>query len=322
MKTVRIHEFGDESVLKYEDAPVPVPAGDEVLVKIDAIGVNRADATIRRGAYTFNPDSFPVTMGMEFAGTVAARGDGVSEFTIGQRVVSYAGTGGYAEYAVAKALRTRPIPAGIDSRTAASVPVTFLTAWCGLVEVAAMKAGDWVLVQAGGSGVGVAAIQVCKQIGARVVVTAGNDEKCDRCIGLGADFAINYNSRDFVPEVMGLTGGRGADVVLEMVGGDVFTRSLEVVAPGGRFVSIGRAGGPVPDKAPELPGGRFTTRFFVNTYLNERPEGYRHIETFLKLIGEGRYQVIIDTIFPLSEAAGAHRRLVGREHFGKILLVP
>lgn len=143
MKTVRIHEFGDESVLKYEDVEIPVPAPDEVLVKIEAIGVNRAGATIPRGAYTFNPDAFPVVMGMEFAGTVAAKGTEVSDFSIAQRVVAYAGTGGYAEYAVAKALRTRPIPEGIDSRTAASVPVTFLSAWCGLVEVAGIKAGYW-----------------------------------------------------------------------------------------------------------------------------------------------------------------------------------
>lgn len=322
MKAVRIHEFGDESVLRYEEVPQPSPAEDEVLVKVEATGVNRADATIRRGAYTFNPDSFPVTLGMEFAGTVAAMGSGVSDFRPGDPVLTYAGTGGYAEYAVAKAARTRPVPSGVDSRTAAAIPVVFLTAWCGLVEEAGLQRGDTVLIQAGGSGVGVAAIQICKSLGATVVVTSGNDEKCARCLALGADHAINYNRQDFVAEVNRLTGGRGADVVLEMVGGDVFTRSLEVVAPGGRFISIGRAGGPVPDKAPTLSEGRTATRFFVNLHLNAQPDHYRHLDRFLADTAAGKHRIVIDTVFPFSEAAGAHRRLVGREHFGKILLVP
>ena len=323
MKAVRIHEFGDESVLRYEDIAIPEPAFDELLVKVEATGVNRADLTIRRGNYTFmTADMLPVIPGAESAGTVAALGSGVQDYRIGQPVVAYTRAGGYAEYVLAKANSARPIPDGIDARTAVSLPLTFLTAWFVLIDEAGMQAGHHVLVQAGGSGVGVAAIQVCKHVGAWVVTTTGSDEKCARCRDLGADETINYRAHDFEAEVMRLTEGRGVDIVLEMVGGEVFTKSLDTLAVGGRFVSIGRAGGPVPTTPPELTEGREASRFFVNTYLDAQPEKFGILDTVMQLVRQGTFQMVIDSVYPLSNAAAAHRRLDDRSHFGKVLIVP
>lgn len=320
MKAIRIHKFGSDEVLQLEDVPIPEPASDELLVQVEAASLNRADLSLRKGSYRVSPKELPIIPGREFAGTVARVGSQVESFRVGQRVVAQPARGGYAEYALAKPVHTRAVPEGVDAKIAACVPTVFLTSWFGLVVEAGMKSGDTVLIQAGSSGVGVAAIQIAKHVGARVITTAGSDAKCRRLKDLGADAAINYVASDFKSEVLRLTGGRGVDVVLEMVGGDVYRRSLELLAPGGRLVSIGGAGGPIPDSLPSLDGGRRASRFSITAYLSAHPEGFDQMETFLELIRQGKFQVVIDRVFPLAEARAAQRYLEGREHFGKVVL--
>jgi len=234
--------------------------------------------------------------------------------------VAYTGTGGYAEYALAKVAETLPIPDGVDSATAAAMPTVFLTAGFGLLTDGKLKAGDWVLVQAGSSGVGIAAIQIAKHLGAKVITTSSGDDKCKRLRQLGADEAIDYTKKGFVAEVMRFTNNRGVDVVLEMIGGDVYQKSLQVLAPGGRLVSIGGAFGAIPDPPPALTDERKASRFSITNYLKAKPQDFRELANLLKLVKEKKFQVIIDRSFPLAEARAAQRHLEGRGHFGKIVL--
>ena len=325
MKAVRIHQFGSEDVLQLEEVPTPAPGAGEVLVKIEAASLNRADIGLRRGTYRVASEDLPIIPGREFAGPVAALGSGVSDFQAGQRaqrVVAYPGKGGYAEYGVAKASLVRPVPDGVDSAVAASLPTAGLTAWFALLEDGKIKSGDQVLIQAGSSGVGHVAVQLARHLGsARVFTTAGNEAKCRRLRELGADEAIDYTAKDFSREILRLTGGRGVDVVLEMVGGDVYTKSLEVLAPGGRLVSIGGAAGPVPEKPPALEEGRKATRFSITNYLNAHPEQFKQLDALLDLARQKKLKVVIDRTFPLAEVKAAQRYLEGREHFGKVVLV-
>ncbi len=321
MKAIRVHHFGStEEVLQYEDVPNPTAGPQELLVKVEAASLNRADLSLRSGKYRVRPEDLPLIPGREFAGTVAALGAGASGFRVGQRVVAQPGLGGYAEYALTKPGTARPIPEGVDSTQASAVPTIFLTSWFGLLEDGKIKSGDRVLVQAGSSGVGIAAIQVAKYLGAWVVVTGGSDEKCRRLKLLGADETINYVSKDFKQEVSRMTGGRGVDIVLEMIGGDVYNKSLEVLAPGGRLVSIGGAFGPIPDSPPSLKEGRKASRFSITAYLSDHPEAFKQMDVFLDLVSRKKFQVVIDRSFPLAEARAAQRYLEGRDHFGKIVL--
>lgn len=321
MKAIRIHQFGPtEEVLQYEEAPTPVAGSNELLIKVEAASLNRADLGLRSGRYRVRPEDLPLIPGREFAGTVASIGPGAQGFSVGQRVVAQTGLGGYAEYAVAKTSQARPVPEGMDSITAAAVPTVFLTAWFALLEDGKLKKGERALIQAGGSGVGMAAIQIAKLLGASVITTAGSDDKCRRLGALGADEAINYTAKDFREEVRRITDGRGVDVVLEMIGGAVYARSLEVLAPGGRLVSIGGAVGPIPDPPPPLTEGRRASRFSITNYLNAHPDDFKQLDVFLRLIQEKKLKVVIDRTFPLKEARAAQRYLEGREHFGKVVL--
>lgn len=321
MKAIRIHQFGPtEEVLQYEEVPTPAAGPGELLVKVEAASLNRADLNLRKGTYRIDPKELPMIPGREFAGTVAAVGANVSDFKLGQRVVAHPAKGGYAEYAVTKALWARPVPDGVEPAVAAAIPTVFLTAWFALIEDGKIKSGDQVLVQAGGSGVGTAAIQIARHLGARVIATAGTDEKCQRLLGLGADSAVNYSAKDFRQEVQRLTAGRGVDIVLEMIGGEVYSRSLDALAPGGRLVSIGGAAGPIPDPPPTLTEGRKATRFSITNYLNARPEAFKQMDFFLDMVRQKKFQLVIDRAFPLAEARAAQRYLEGRAHFGKIVL--
>jgi len=360
MKAIRIHKFGyTAEVLQYEEVPITEPGPYELLIKVEAASLNRADLGLSKGAYRIAPEELPVIPGREFAGTVAKLGAGVQEFKVGQRVVAYTGTGGYAEYALAKVSETLPVPDGVDSARAAAMPTVFLTAWFGLLTDGKLKAGDWVLVQAGSSGVGIAAIQIAKHLGAKVITTSSGHDKCKRLRQLGADEAIDYTKQGFVAEVMRITTPaegrdqyqerqnpdvmegvnvlhglgivpaarrrpfppyRGVDVVLEMIGGDIYRKSLEVLAPGGRLVSLGGAFGAVPDPPPALTDGRKASRFSITNYLKAKPEDFRELAHLLNLVQEKKFQVIIDRSFPLAEARAAQRHLEGRGHFGKVVL--
>jgi NADPH:quinone reductase len=323
MKAIRIHNFGaTEDVLQFEEVPVPEPGSGELLIKIEAASLNRADLGLRSGNYRIAPEDLPIIPGREFAGRVAKLGDSVNEFQVGQRVVAYTGTGGYAEYAKAKTSEVRPLLDGVDGAAAAAIPTVFLTAWFGLMEEGKLRSGEWLLVQAGSSGVGVAAIQIGKHAGAKVATTTSGDEKARRLRQLGADAVIDYTRNDFVAEGLRATDNRGFDVVLEMIGGEVYQRSIKVLAPGGRLVSIGGAFGPVPDTPPALTDGRVASRFSITNYLKAHPEGFKQLDTALQWVRDGQYQVVIDRSFPLAETRAAQRFLEGRDHFGKIVLIP
>jgi NADPH:quinone reductase len=323
MKAIRIHKFGaTEDVLQFEEVPVPEPGADELLIKVEAASLNRADLGLRSGNYRIAPEDLPIIPGREFAGRVTKLGDGVSDFQVGQRVVAYTGTGGYAEYANAKESEVRPLPGGVEAAAAAAVPTVFLTAWFGLIEEGKLKSGEWLLVQAGSSGVGIAAIQIGKQAGAKVVTTTSGDEKARRLGQLGANAVIDYTRNDFVAEGLRATDDRGFDVVLEMIGGEVYQKSIEVLAPGGRLVSIGGAFGKIPDTPPALRDGRTASRFSITNYLKAHPEGFKQLDTALQWVRDGKYQVVIDRSFSLAETRAAQRFLEGRDHFGKIVLIP
>ena len=321
MKAIRIHKFGDtEDVLQYEDVPIPEPKPSEVLIKVDAASLNRADLSLRKGAYRISPDQLPVIPGREFAGTVEKLGANVSEFKVGQRVVGYPSLGGYAEYAVANASEARPVPDGVTSAQAAAAPTVFLTAWFGLLTDGNLKSGDWLLVQGGSSGVGTAAVQIGKHLGAKVIATTGSEEKARRLRKLGADLTIDVSQNDFLPEVMRVTNNRGVDVVLEMIGGEVYQKSLKALAPAGRLFSIGGAFGSIPDSPPNLTEGRKATRFSITNYLKAKPEEFKQLDEILKLVQQKKFEIPIDKSFPLSETRAAQRYLQGREHFGKVIL--
>ena len=321
MKAIRIHEFGQsEDVLKYEDVPVPEPKVSEVLIKVEAAALNRADLGLRKGTYRIAADALPVIPGREFAGTIAKLGAGVNEFTLGQRVVGYPSLGGYAEYAVAKTTEVRPVPERVTSAQAAALPTASLTAWFGLQTDGNLKSGEWLLVQGGSSGVGVAAIQIAKHLGAKVIATSGSEVKCRRLRTLGADVTIDVSENDFAPEVMRVTNNRGVDVVLEMIGGEVYQKSLQVLAPGGRLFSIGGAFGLVPDPPPTLTERRKATRFSITNYLKAKPEEFKQLDKILQLVQEKTFDVGIGKTFPLAETRAAQRYLEGREHFGKVML--
>jgi NADPH2:quinone reductase len=321
MKAIRIHQFGpSEDVLQYEDVPVPEPKSGEILIKIEAASLNRADVGLRKGTYRISADALPIIPGREFAGTVEKLGVGVDEYQTGQRVVAYPSLGGYAEYAVAKTSEVRPVPDGVPAAQAAALPTVFLTAWFGLLTDGNLKAGEWLLVQGGSSGVGNAAIQIAKHLGAKVITTTGTEEKARRLRKLGADVTIDVSENDFLAEVLRVTNNRGVDIVLEMIGGDVYQKSLQALAPGGRLFSIGGAFGAIPDSPPVLTDGRKATRFSITNYLKAKPEDFKQLDEILNLVAEKKFQVVIGKSFPLAETRAAQRYLEGREHFGKVML--
>jgi len=321
MKAIRIHEFGaSEEVLKFEEVSAPDPKAGEVLIKVEAASLNRADLGLRKGTYRIAADALPVIPGREFAGTVAKLGAGVNEFTVGQRVVGYPGLGGYAEYALAKTAEIRPVPDGVTATQAAALPTASLTAWFGLQTDGKLKSGDWLLVQGASSGVGVAAVQIAKHLGAKVIAASGSEVKCRKLRNLGADVTIDVSENDFAPEVMRVTNQRGVDVVLEMIGGEVYQKSLKVLAPGGRLFSIGGAFGAIPDPPPQLAEGRKATRFSITNYLKAKPEEFKQLDKILLLVKQKKFDVGIGKTFPLSETRAAQRYLEGREHFGKVVL--
>jgi NADPH2:quinone reductase len=212
------------------------------------------------------------------------------------------------------------VPDGVTSAQAAALPTVFLTAWFGLLTDGALQSGDWLLVQGGSSGVGTAAIQIAKHVGAKVITATGSEEKARRLRKLGADVTVDVSQNDFLPEVMRVTDGRGVDVVLEMIGGEVYQNSLKALAPGGRLVSVGGAFGPIPDPPPPLADDRRASRFSITNYLKARPADFRQLDAILALVRDRTFRVIIDKTFPLSAARAAQQRLEGRDHFGKIML--
>jgi putative PIG3 family NAD(P)H quinone oxidoreductase len=285
--------------------------------------VNRADTLQRMGRYAMRPGMSPIP-GLEVAGTVVKLGPGAARWKAGDAVCALLTGGGYAEYAVAPAVQCLPFPQGLNGIEAASLPETFFTVWLDVFELGGLKPGETLLVHGGSSGIGVTAIQLAAALGSRVFVTAGSEEKCEACRKLGADAAINYKTADFEQEVRELTGGRGVNVVLDMVGGSYTLRNLRAMAPLGRLVYINFMESPKAEIDLALIMGRQLTI----TGSGLRPQTIEHKAEIAReleqkawpLLSSGRIKPVIDSVYPMEQASEAHRRMESSQHIGKIML--
>ena len=326
MQAVEISAFGAPDVLRLTQRPVPVAGAGEVLIRVHASGVNRPDVLQRSGAYPPPPGASDLP-GLEVAGVIES-GDAAAMaaagFKLGDRVCALVAGGGYAEYCVAPVGQCLPVPAGFDDVQAASLPETFFTVWSNVFDRARLQPGETLLIQGGTSGIGVTAIQLAKALGARVIATAGSDEKCAACVALGADHAINYKTQDFAAVARELTGGQGVNVVLDMVAGSYVAREVECLAEDGRLVIIAVQGG----VKAEFNAGLVLRRRLVITgsTLRPRPVAFKAaIAASLRqkvwpLLAQGRVKPVIYRVFPASEAAQAHALMETNQHIGKIVL--
>lgn len=302
------------------------PGIDEVVIKVIAAGVNRADLLQAAGNYPPPPGASDI-LGLEVSGRIAAVGDGVSEWIVGQEVCALLAGGGYAESVIVPAAQVLPVPPGVTLHDAAALPEVACTVWSNLVMAAHLAPGEVLLVHGGASGVGTHAIQVAKQRGAVVAVTAGSDAKLDLCRELGADVLINYRDDDFVEHVRRATDGRGADVILDIMGAAYLDRNLDTLAADGRLVIIGMQGGVKGElNIGKLVGKRLQV---IGTALRARPVGGPNgkgdivaavVESVWPMIADGRVRPVIGARFPLAEAQAAHRALASGDVSGKILL--
>jgi NADPH2:quinone reductase len=324
MTAIEISSPGGPEVLKPVTRPVPEPKAGEVLIEVAAAGINRPDVFQRKGHYD-PPPGAPDIPGLEIAGRIVKVASDVTAFKVGDQVCALVAGGGYAEFCTAPAPQCLPVPAGLSMVEAAALPETFFTVWSNVFDRGNLKSGESLLVHGGSSGIGTTAIQLGRAFGARVFTTAGSAEKCDACVKLGAERAINYRDEDFVEAVKAATDGRGVDVVLDMVGGDYIPRSLSVMAADGRHVSIAF-----------LRGSKTTLDFnaimrkrltLTGSTLRPRPVADKAaIADKLKAqvwpkIAEGAIRPVIYKALPLAEAAAAHALMESSEHIGKIVLV-
>jgi putative PIG3 family NAD(P)H quinone oxidoreductase len=323
MNVVELAGFGGPEVLKPARRPVPTVGSEEILIKIAAAGINRPDVLQRQGNYTPPPGASDLP-GLEVAGTVAALGDQVKGWNIGDPVMALVSGGGYAEYCAAPAPQCLPVPKNLDMVTAAGVPETFFTVWTNVFERGRLTAGETFLVHGGSSGIGTTAIQLAHAFGAKVITTVGGNDKAEACRKLGADLAINYREKDFVPEVMAATDKRGADVILDMVGGDYINRNLACLAVEGRIVQIAFLKGSKTeiDIAPLM----MKRQTFTGSTLRPRTVAQKGAiaqalrEKVLPLLAAGKVKPLIFKTFKLADAEQAHRLMESSEHIGKIIL--
>jgi putative PIG3 family NAD(P)H quinone oxidoreductase len=324
MICIEISTPGAPDVLRPAERPDPQPAAGEVRIRVAAAGVNRPDVMQRRGAYPPPPGASDIP-GLEVAGTIDLLGEGVRDWSVGDQVCALLAGGGYATLCVAPSAQCLPVPSGIDIVSAAALPETFFTVWTNVFDRGALRAGESLLVHGGSSGIGTTAIQLASARGARVFATAGTAEKCRVCEILGAQRAINYRREDFVEVTRALTGGRGVDVVLDMVGGSYVGRNLTALAMDGRLVQIGFMEGEptAPVDFRKVLGRRLT---ITGSTLRPRTvEEKGRIAAALRrevwpLVERGAVKPIVYRIFPLTAAADAHRLMESSEHIGKILL--
>jgi putative PIG3 family NAD(P)H quinone oxidoreductase len=326
MRAIEISAPGGPEVLMPCERPTPEPKAGELLIAVQASGINRPDVLQRKGLYPMPPGVSDLP-GLEIAGTVA--GGSVPDLAaaglaVGDAVCALVAGGGYAEYCVAPAGQCLPVPKGLTAIEAASLPETFFTVWQNVFHIAGLKAGETLLVQGGSSGIGVSAIQLAKALGAQVIVTAGSDEKCAACLSLGADHAINYRTQDFVAETLRHTRGRGADVVLDMVAGEYLAREVQCLADDGRLAVIAVQGG----TACTLDAGLLLRKRLTLTGSTLRPRSvsYKTVlagelrSTVWPLIESGRIKPVIHQVFPAAQAAAAHALMESSTHVGKIVL--
>jgi len=323
MKAVLIDRPGDETVLRIGEAPEPAMGAGELRLRVAATAVNRADLLQRQGMYPPPPGASPL-LGLECAGTVVEVGAGVTGWKTGDRAMALLAGGGYAEQVVVHAGSALRVPERLSLEEAAAIPEVFLTAFLNLFEVGGLAAGGRALVHGGGSGVGTASIQLVKAAGAHVLITAGSEDKCARCLELGADVAIDYRKEDFAERVREETGGHGVDVVLDSIGAQYFEGNLASLATGGRLVLIGLMGGAkVEANLAVLLARRLHV---IGSTLRARPiaEKAAIVAAFERRFGAdlaaGRVRPIVDRVLPLEAVAEAHRSMKASEHFGKIVL--
>ena len=326
MRAIEITAPGGPEVLQPCERPLPEAQPGELLIAVQASGVNRPDVLQRKGLYPMPPGVSDLP-GLEIAGTVAGGAPAdlaAAGLKIGDAVCALVAGGGYAEFCVAPAGQCLPVPQGLNMIKAASLPETFFTVWQNVFVIAALKAGETLLVQGGSSGIGVTAIQLAKALGAQVIVTAGSDEKCAACLAIGADHAINYRTQDFVAETRRLTGGRGADVVLDMVAGEYVAREIQCLAEEGRLAIIATQGG----NASTLDAGLVLRKRLTITGSTLRPRSVAYKTALAQalraqvwpLIEAGKVKPVIHQVFAAAKAAEAHALMESSTHVGKIVL--
>ncbi|MCC6982712.1 MAG: NAD(P)H-quinone oxidoreductase [Bauldia sp.] len=323
MTAISVPTPGGPEVLAPRPHPIPQPGEGEMLVRVHAAGVNRPDALQRRGEYR-PPKGASEILGLELAGEVVALGPGVTRFALGDKVAALVSGGAYAEYCVVPEGTALPVPPGLSMIEAAALPEAVFTVWMQVFEMGRLAPGETLLVHGGSSGIGTTAIRMAKAFGAMVVVTAGSEEKCAACRRLGADLAVNYRTEDFVEATKTFTNGRGADVILDMVGGDYINRNYEAAAENGRIQQIAFMAG----NTVEVDFRRLMRKGLTHSgaLLRPRPAAFKArlaaavAEKVWPLVDAGTVRPAIDSTFPLADAAGAHRRLESSEHIGKIVL--
>ena len=322
MTAIGIKEAGGPEMLEPQQRPVPKPGAGEILVKVRAAGVNRPDVMQRKGLYP-PPPGAPDIPGLEICGDVVALGQGATRWKIGDRIMALVIGGGYGEYCVAHESHALAA-AKLDPVHAAGIPETFFTVWHNVFERGGLQKGETLLVHGGTSGIGTTAIQLAKQFGARVVITAGSDDKCEAATKLGADAAVNYKTKDFVAETKAATADKGADVILDMVGGDYIARNYEAAAVEGRIVQIAFQGS--PKATVDFRRIMLKRLHHTGSTLRSRSTEAKGAiasaiaQKVLPLIEAGTVKPIIDSTFPLREASKAHARMESSAHIGKIVL--
>jgi putative PIG3 family NAD(P)H quinone oxidoreductase len=314
---------GGPEALVAETRPVPTLRDGEILVRVHAAGVNRPDIMQREGKYPPPPGASDI-LGLEIAGEVAAIGPNANRHAIGEPLVGLVAGGGYAEYAAVHETNALPLPRDFTMVEGAAIPETYFTVWPNLFQRGRLAAGEWALIHGGSSGIGTTAIQLAHAFGAKVIATAGSGEKCARCVKLGADVAVNYRDEDFVARVKEVTGGHGADVILDMVGGDYVARNYAAAADDGRIVQIATQHG----ARAEAPFHLLMTKRLTHTgsTLRARPVAFKaevaravHANVW-PLLESRKVAPVIDSTFPLARAADAHARIESGAHFGKVVL--
>jgi NADPH:quinone reductase len=323
MTVVGISKPGGPEVLLPETRAVPAPGPDEILIKVMAAGVNRPDVAQRMGHYPPPPGASDLP-GLEVAGEVVAVGSNTKRHKLGDKVMSLVAGGGYAQYCIAQDGQAMSVPSQLTIQEAGALPETLMTVWHNVFERGALKQGETLLIHGGSSGIGTMAIQLAKAFGAKVIVTVGSKDKADACIKLGADHAINYKTQDFVAEVNALTGAHGANVILDMVGGEYVERNYDAAAVDGRVVQIAFLGGP---KA-KVNFTKLMVKRLTHTGSTLRPRSNTDKakmvaaieDKVMPLIRTGKVKPLMDSSFPLEKAAEAHRRMESSEHIGKIVL--
>jgi len=323
MRAIIAEGSGGPEVLKLVERPVPQPKEGEILVRVRFAGVNRPDVIQRQGGYP-PPPGAPDILGLEIAGEVVGSGPNAQRFSVGDRVMALVAGGGYADYAVVHESNALPVPDALSLEEAGAVPETYFTVWTNVFERGGLRKGETLLVHGGTSGIGTTAIQLARAFGATVIATAGSQEKCEACRRLGADVAVDYRKQDFVAAVKGATAGKGADVILDMVGGDYIPRNHEAAAQDGRIVQIAFLKG----SKVEVDFRRLMLKRLTHTgstlrarSVAEKASIARELEArVLPLLAEGRCRPVMDSTFPLEDVAQAHARMDGGEHIGKIVL--